>query len=80
MITTFKIDQSKIKTPGFPRDLSWWRNFLPAWPSVEIDAGPNNTIRVMVDGDRNRGLAIGLWLRNAGLSGRLADAITEIGG
>jgi hypothetical protein len=80
MITTFEIDQSKIDAPEFPRNLSWWRNFVPAWPGVEVGAGPDSTIYVTVDGDRNRGAVMGQWLRNAGTAGRLADAITEIGG
>lgn len=78
-MTTFDIDQSKIDAPAFPRDLSWWRNFVPAWPGVIVEAQPNNVIRVQVDGDRRRGQALGAWLRNAGTTGRLAAAVTELG-
>lgn len=80
MTTIFNIDQSKINAPNFPRTLSWWRNFVPAWPGVSIEVQSHDVIRVHVDGDRRRGQALSDWLRTAGTTGRLSNAVTEIGG
>ena len=76
MITTFEIDQTKIDAPDFPRSLEWWKRFVPPWGLVV--PGPGDSVRVKVSGSSAHGRAMGDWLRTAGTSGRLADAVTEL--
>lgn len=75
MTTVLEVDQTRIAAPDFPRPLTWWRGFVPAWAS--LGPGPNGTVRVWVDGNRRCGRALGAWLRGAGTTGRLAEAVTE---
>lgn len=69
------VDQTRIDAPAFPRDLSWWRGFVPCWVGVSIN--PDGTVRITAD-SKPCITAVHRWLIGAA-GGRLADAVSQPG-
>jgi hypothetical protein len=38
------IEQAKINAPDFPRDLEWWRRFVPEWADVTVNEDGTVTV------------------------------------
>lgn len=73
-IYAWRIDQEKIDAPNFPRDLSWWKGFMPtSW--VMVCQNPDGSIYLAVEG-KARAQSLG-YMINAGMK-RLLPAITEV--
>lgn len=73
--TAFRIDQSKIDAPGFPRSAVWWISFVPTtWATVHTAV--NGGIVISTAG-RVRGANLERFLTEAA-NGRLAQSYTRI--
>lgn len=62
-VAEFVVDQTAIDAPDFPRDLTWWRRFVPCWVGVRID--PDGTARLTTD-TKGRTRALNNWLTSLG--------------